>query len=266
MQSIYAYEQCKEANYHLSLEKIDEAFQPDLNSMEKQDKVLLKTQSKEAVQLFKETYNKESGKPEASDQRIIEEVEKAIEFYHQQIKNDAQFLKREMLKDAELIYKRYLWIVQWLDVFLKMLKELKPKKGFPSYNNLLNNLAIQLVLSNQKLNSLYSKSELNWDNQEEEFAVWLNEVFLKDEFIVDYLYKNATSFDTDKELLVHIFRSIFFKNASILIRRIFFLKAIFPQYATIALIINLPGKDVGIHVIRLPHSCSTISQPMMKTT
>ena len=56
MQSIFAYEQCKEANYHLAIEQINATFLPDLNSMEVQDKTLLKVSGKEAVQLFKDLY------------------------------------------------------------------------------------------------------------------------------------------------------------------------------------------------------------------
>ncbi|MEN8250434.1 MAG: transcription antitermination factor NusB [Bacteroidota bacterium] len=213
MQSIYAYEQCKEANYHLALNNIEETFQPDLNSMEKQDKVLLKAQSKEATDLFKESFKAEEAKKlEASEECIVEEVKKATDYYHDQIKKDAQFLKREMLKDAELIYKRYLWLIHWAGAFIDLLSDTKPRKGFPSFNNLLNNTAIKHVLSNKELTSLYAKNDLTWDNQEEEFRVWLYEVFMKDEFIVDYLYKGSTNFNSDKEVLLHIYRSIFFKN------------------------------------------------------
>ena len=56
MQSIFAYEQCKEANYHLALEDIANAFLPDLTSMEVQDKKLLKESGKEGEKLFKELY------------------------------------------------------------------------------------------------------------------------------------------------------------------------------------------------------------------
>lgn len=46
MQSLFAFEQCKEANHLLAHDLIDERFQPDLNSMEPQDKELLRKQKK----------------------------------------------------------------------------------------------------------------------------------------------------------------------------------------------------------------------------
>ena len=56
MQSLFAFEQCKEANHLLAHDLIDEKFQPDLNSMEPQDKELLRKQKKVAMQLFERKY------------------------------------------------------------------------------------------------------------------------------------------------------------------------------------------------------------------
>ena len=56
MQSLFALQQCKDANYELCLEKISEKFSPDLNSMEVQNKAELTTQKKQALQLFKEAF------------------------------------------------------------------------------------------------------------------------------------------------------------------------------------------------------------------
>ena len=62
MQSIFAYEQCKEANYHLAIETINDFFSPDLNSMEVQDKTLLKASANEAVKLFESDYKNKTKK------------------------------------------------------------------------------------------------------------------------------------------------------------------------------------------------------------
>jgi N utilization substance protein B len=42
MQSLFAYEQCKEANHLLALDSIDDFFKPDLNSMKVQDKEMFR--------------------------------------------------------------------------------------------------------------------------------------------------------------------------------------------------------------------------------
>ena len=123
MQSIFAYEQCKEANYHLALERISDTFKPDLNSMEKQDKVLLKAQGKEASELFKENYKLDSVTGfKGSDDKITEEAGKAIATYHNQVKNDGDYLRKGMIKDAELVYERYVWLLHWLHAFIDLLE------------------------------------------------------------------------------------------------------------------------------------------------
>ena len=56
MQNLFAYEQCKEANYLLAIGQIETDFQPNLNSMQVQDKAMLSKQQKIAVTLFEKKF------------------------------------------------------------------------------------------------------------------------------------------------------------------------------------------------------------------
>ena len=56
MQSLFAYEQCKEANYLLACDSIDSFFKPDLNSMKVQNKEMLKAQHAVAIKLFEKQF------------------------------------------------------------------------------------------------------------------------------------------------------------------------------------------------------------------
>jgi N utilization substance protein B len=51
-QNLYAYDQCKGSNFNLAKDQIREAFLPDLNSMEVQDKPQLKKDAAKAIELF----------------------------------------------------------------------------------------------------------------------------------------------------------------------------------------------------------------------
>lgn len=213
MQSIFAYEQCKEANYHLALNEIAEAFKPDLNSMEVQDKQLLKVSGEEATKLFKEQYKAKPKKvKEGATDKINEVVILAINGYYNRLASDGKFLKKEMLKDAEAINARYAWLIYWLEAFVNILSGAKPKGDADSYDHFINNAVIKLLLENKKLSSLYLKSGLSWEKEEEELLVWLNEVFLKDEAFIEYLNANKNDFEQDKEILQHIYKSLLFKN------------------------------------------------------
>ena len=212
MQSIFAYEQCKEANYNLAIEEIENLFLPDLNSMEVQDKTFLKASSIEAVKLFEQEYKKSPKKVAGgSTPEINKVVKKAIANYFKQLEKDAKYLKKEMLQDAEQIYERYSWLLSWFGPLVELLKNIKPKQGVPPYTNIINNKAIGLILENKKLSSVYIKSGLSWENQRDELLVWVNEVLLKDEEILEYLNQESTTFEEDKEFIQHVYKALIFK-------------------------------------------------------
>lgn len=213
MQSIFAYEQCKEANYHLAIEQITNSFLPDLNSMEVQDKPLLKASGNEAVKLFERDYKKKPVKvTEGSSTEINKVVKREIAIYYTQLAKDSKFLKKEMLKDAEQIYERYCWLLYWQEALLNLVKNLKPKAEAPAYTNIIDNRATNLLLGHKKLANVYLKSGLSWDGQQDEILVWIYEVLLKDELVVDYLNRPSTTFAQDKEFLLHIYKTLIFKS------------------------------------------------------
>ena len=213
MQSIFAYEQCKEANYHLAIEQITNYFLPDLNSMEIQDKILLKASGNEAVKLFESDFKKKPIKiTEGSTTEINKVVKKEITSYYAQLEKDSKFLKKEMLKDAEQIYGRYSWLLYWQEALINLVKNLKPKVEAPEYTNIVNNQAISLLLGHKKLSNVYLKSGLNWDKQQDELLFWVYEVLLKDELVVDYLNQSSPTFNEDKEFLLHIYKTLIFKS------------------------------------------------------
>ncbi|HHL52514.1 MAG TPA: transcription antitermination factor NusB [Flammeovirgaceae bacterium] len=213
MQSLFAYEQCKEANYHLALERIDQAFQPDLNSMEPQDKNLLKAQGKEARELFKKHYkNPDAAITTGSDTRINEVVREAIDFYYKQLDKDRRFLKQEMLKDPDRIYGRFAWLLHWLPAFVELLQKAKPKKELPPYDNMLNNRLIPLLKEHGELAEIYKKSGLGWDNFQDEIFVWFKEIILKDEAFLDYLRLDEPGFEDDRQIALHLYKGVIFKH------------------------------------------------------
>lgn len=212
MQSIFAYEQCKKANYHLAIEQITNFFLPNLNSMEVQDKTLLKASGNEAVKLFEGDYKKKPVKvTEGSSAEINKVVNKEIKNYYAQLAKDSKYLKKEMLKDAEQIYERYSWLLYWQEALINLVKNLKPKAEAPAYTNIVNNQAIGVILAHKKLSKVYLKSRLTWAGQHDEILVWVYEVLLKDEQVVDYLNKPTPTFEEDKEFLLHIYKTLIFK-------------------------------------------------------
>ena len=58
MQNLFALQQCKDANYELCLEKISDAFSPDLKFNGGAGQTLLASQKKEALKLFEKAFAK----------------------------------------------------------------------------------------------------------------------------------------------------------------------------------------------------------------
>jgi N utilization substance protein B len=111
MQSLFALQQCKEANHQLCIDKINEAFQPDLNSMEVQDKTLLAAQRKNATKLFEKAFAKGESLIESEDARVQKVVNDCFHFYHTQSKKDTSFFLKNLVSEVERIYDHYIAIL-----------------------------------------------------------------------------------------------------------------------------------------------------------
>ena len=81
MQSLFALQQSKDANYELCLERIAETLSPDLNSMQVQNKAELSAQKKEALKLFKEAFANQERSIDHDDIKIKKVVNDSLAFY-----------------------------------------------------------------------------------------------------------------------------------------------------------------------------------------
>jgi N utilization substance protein B len=216
MQSLFAFEQCKRSNYHLALDLIEQTFQPDLNSMEVQNKPLLKAQNQEAKQLFKDNFRDKKAKISAGSADIINKtVSEAIKKYHRQLISDRQHLKKSMLRDAESIYKRYAWLM-WLPVALVRLSRLeKEKKGQDPSTNFIENSFIKQIAKNNELEKVYLKSGFSWEQEADELKLWLKEIIFRDTQYQEYLQVAETDFETDKDIVLYLMKSVVFKHENI---------------------------------------------------
>lgn len=216
MQSLFAFEQCKQSNYHIALDFIEETFQPDLNSMEVQNKPLLKAQNKEASLIFKNNFKlKKASITDGSADVINDTVAEAIKNYHSGITKDRKHLKQSMLRDAESIYKRYAWLM-WLPVALSRLSSLKKEiKGQTLQTNFIENSFVKQIGNNKELEKIYLKSGFSWENETEELKLWLIEILFKDEQYREYLEIANPDFEADKNIVLYLMKSVIFKHENI---------------------------------------------------
>lgn len=216
MQSLFAYKHCKKANYNLALNQLNEAFLPDLNSMEVQDKKLLRAQDKEATQLFRKHFkNKEANVFEGSDEKINKEVQGAIAHYYTLLKKDKKALKEDMLKGVNQLLDQYSWVLYLVVALSKLSADEKVKKGTAPFDNFINNKAVKALEDNKELETSIIKTAYSWDSYTDELKIWLKSILKSNELFDEYLKLETPSFEQDKEVILHIAKSIIFKNETI---------------------------------------------------
>ena len=147
MQSLFALQQCKDATFELCLEKINEAFLPDLNSMEVQNKDLLNQQKKTAVKLFQDAFNSGDHKVDYDDPKIKKVVNDAFVFYKAQVKKDSDFFRKNLIVEVEKIYEHYIATLSLVVAF----GDLAEADKKVSHRNFINNSWVKALRSSEEL-------------------------------------------------------------------------------------------------------------------
>jgi N utilization substance protein B len=211
MQSLFAYQQCKDANYSLSLDKIEETFSPDLNSMEVQDKKALTKQKTLAIKAFEKAFKNGEKAVEHEDPKIQKSVNEAITLYAKAIKKDFDFLLKSLVLESEKIYDRYLAVLS-LAVALAEAAEADKKIN---HSNFLKNAWIKALTQSEELKSESLKHGMPWKKNFDQVRQWLKDVVRQDSEYLNYLDKKSPTIDEQKKLMNHLFRRIILGKTNI---------------------------------------------------
>ena len=224
MQYLYAYEQCKRANFEVALDLIAERFLPDLNSMIPQDLNLLNQEKQVAQELFRKQYEEE--RPIFTDTTISNKIREAarsgINYYHQQNKKDLDRLRIEMLSAAEGVFVRYLKVmkllVQLADFVDYEYNEWR-KKPFHSIVVMQHelkfhkNVVIMQMRNHAKLQEHFKNKGVKWD---EDVVRQCYKVMVKDEQYQTYKNLPATTPEQEYEIVNYLLREFILKNDVVL--------------------------------------------------
>ncbi|AFL83181.1 NusB antitermination factor [Belliella baltica DSM 15883] len=225
-QNLYAYEQCKASNFNLAKDQIKEAFLPDLNSMEVQDKPQLKKDAEIAVSLFsKNLKNKSLVSQEEVSTKIKSEAIKAINVYHRSNEKDYEFLLKNMISSAEMIPQLYLNSMLLLVAFGEHVeKEAERKKkissdqitGSSSELNLAKNVILNKLKSLAEFETAIIRYDAKLDDLELEIKEWFRDYIKPSEPYQEYIKISQPSREDDYKILESILKKIIFKNDTIL--------------------------------------------------
>jgi len=224
MQAMFAYSQCKEANFHIGLAEIDEIFVPDLNSMEVQDKELLKLQRQQAKAVLAEKVN---GTPLPESLVISEEAQKVANTTHgdylANTRKDFVGLRKEMILDAESLVDRFLWVmsllVNWSDLSkteTDKKKKISPEKVLVGDYNLSQNKVIEFFRKSSKVQVGLVKKDITWEGEEDHLKGWYKDIIKRDKVFDEYRRTANPSFEKDHQIVDHLIKQMIFKEEVIL--------------------------------------------------
>jgi len=204
MQSLFALQQCKDATYELCLEKISDTFAPDLNSMEVQDKPLLHQQKKESLKLFEKAFAENQTTVEHDDSKIVKAVQSGLKFYKDQIKNDADFFRKNLVTDVEKIYDHYIATLSLVTAFAELAEADKKV----SHKNFVNNTWIRALRNSESLRKDALRLGRHWQNNAEQVRLWFRDVVRQDNEYLNYLDRKNPSLDDQKKFVHHLFKKV----------------------------------------------------------
>ena len=219
MQTLFANWQCRRSNYHLALDHIKDTFQPDLNSMEPQDPVELKENQQAASELFDKSYQQGTLAPAASYESVQKSAAVgALNLYQQWVARDKQRLRKIMLEEAQSLHLRYL---DFLLLLLALRKEAEQHAARASRTthlpdpNWQQNRVFKLIEENKALQTEAIRHGLGWDSEEDFTRQLYREILLQNESFQEYLGQESTTFEQDKQMVLHVIKKIFFKHEEV---------------------------------------------------
>lgn len=224
MQTIFAFGQCKEANYNIGLKEVEDFFQPDLNSMEAPDHDLLKANKEQAKAVLAE---KVVQRPLPEGLTVSKEAQSAANNAHKNYltntKEDLARLKKSMVLDAESLVDHFLWVmsllIAWSDLSKSEAdkkKKLSPEKLLVGDYNLSQNRVIDFFRKSSKVQVALVKKDMSWEGEEDNLRSWYKDVLKKDETFNTYRRTANPTFDQDKEVVDYLIKQVVFKADVIL--------------------------------------------------
>jgi len=201
MQTLFAFEQCKQANHLLSQDFIDEHFQPDLNSMEVQDKELINSQRKAARQLFEKKFKKSDTK--GSEEIIEKRAEEALALYNKNVKKDFTHLQKSMLLEVESLNALYHSVLGLLIAFGEVAESDKKV----NHKNFIGNAWIKALSANGELTKELLKAG-GWSGKMEKVRGWFKDVIKNDSLFQKFNEEKSPDLESQKGIIKHIVRKL----------------------------------------------------------
>ena len=201
MQTLFAFEQCKQANHLLSQDYIDDHFQPDLNSMEVQDKELITSQRKAARQLFEKKFKK--SETITVEEIINKKADEALALYNKNVKRDFTYLQKNMILEVESLNNLYYSVLGLLIAFCEVAESDKKV----NHKNFIDNVWIKAFSNNTELKKELLKGG-SWNENMEKVRGWFKDVIKTDSLFQKFNEEKSPDNESQKTIIKHIVRKL----------------------------------------------------------
>ncbi|WP_420147215.1 transcription antitermination factor NusB [Spirosoma sp.] len=220
MQALYALRQAEFSNQQLALDGINELFQPDLNSMEPQNKRQLEGYRKLAALLFEEAIKtSQPAQDEDAPKQVLKAANDGFIFFQSRFKKDRQHLAQMMIKQVNGIYDDYLRILLLL-IELGHAARIDRERQyrdpdetpFPFESDLNDNTVIQALANLQPLRNEAVRHGISWTDDLPFVRKALREVLKTDDTYRAYCAQQTHTADEDQALVQYVLRTLIFKH------------------------------------------------------
>jgi N utilization substance protein B len=220
MQALYALRQAEFSNQQLALDGIADLFQPDLNSMEPQNKRQLEGFRKLAGLLFGEAIKaNQPARDDDAPTNVLKAANDGYVFYQIRSKKDRQHLAQMMIKQVNGIYEDYIRVLSLL-VELGHVAQVDSERKyrdvdevpFPFESNLNNNSVIQSLANHQPLQNELLRQSISWGDDLGFLRKALREVLKTDDTYRAYCEQRTHTDDEDQALVQYVLRTLVFKH------------------------------------------------------
>ena len=217
MQALYALRQAEFSNQQLAIDGINDLFQPDLNSMQPQNKRQLEGYRKLAGLLFEESVKtNQPAEDDDAPKHVLKAANDGFLFYQIRTKKDRQHLAQMLLKQVNGIYDDYLLVMQLL-VELGHAARIDRERQyrdvdeapFPFESDLNDNSVIQALAAHQPLRNELVRHNISWTEDIGFVRKALREAFKTDETYRAYCAQKTHTPEEDQALAQYVLRTLY---------------------------------------------------------
>lgn len=213
MQTIFAYQTAREAEFNLCKQEAQDSFLPDLNSMEVQDKDSLAEDRKQAGKAFETLIHQ--GQEALSDDvkpEVLEVIKSAQDSYLNKLAANKEHFKKRMLSDITAIYDDYIKFL-FIVVEIQDLIDHEKRKKNNAHNNFAKNIVINNLKKSEAIEEERIRKKVAWDT--DLIKAWYKEYIKGEEFFIEYDNLANAKLEDDQDFVQTLYKSVIFKNDNI---------------------------------------------------